>query len=383
MIGEVCKDKLLKYADTFEELARSYEEEFKVSDGSRQEILEERRFWENRQVLRIHLKEMARIMEDVAEEMTCFEPMGERKKKLLTQAMRREGIFVENPCYFFDEDGKRAMILSMSTSKRAGIGAEEVADMISVLLDRHLKPSVTSPYVVDKQRKVFVLEEEPRFLALTGFSKVAKQDERVSGDNVSVVERQNGSLVVMLSDGTGSGEQAGSDSARVLELMERMLDAGYRPQTAIEMANTSLFAERSEQNHPTLDVCKVDLCRGECEIRKVGAAASFLKRGAQVEVLSAPSLPLGIFQKPEAKPICVEVEDGDYLILLTDGITEVFGEEDYETLQDYLSGITEQNPSEIAKKILRAALYLSEGKVADDMTVGVIGIWEQNPCSDR
>ncbi|MGN0168070.1 MAG: SpoIIE family protein phosphatase [Acetatifactor sp.] len=375
-VSDLCRRRLLNYADTFYELARSYTKEFNPEQGDRQNLLTERRLWENRQVIRCHLTEMARIMTEVACEVMCYRPMEERKKRLIVQAMRQEGVRVENPCYVSQEDGRTEIVLTMSAIKRDGISAEEVADMISVLLDKRLKLSISSPYVVEKEPHSFILEEETEFLVLTGFSRATKESETVSGDNYVVMETEKGKLTVMLSDGTGSGEKAGKDSERVLDLMEKMLEAGYSDETAIDMVNTALFAAGEDQNHPTLDICDIDLYRGNCELRKVGGAVTFLKRAGEVEPLAAGSLPLGIFQKVEAAPIRKRLRDGDYLIMVSDGVVDAFGEEDYRTMCSFLAGIAEQNPGEIAEKLLRAALCAGGGRIQDDMTVGVIGIWE-------
>lgn len=376
-VSDLCRRRLLNYADTFYELARSYTREFQPEQQKdRQSLLTERRLWENRQVIRCHLTEMARIMTEVACEVMCYRPMEERKKRLIVQAMRQEGIRVENPCYASREDGRTEIVLTMSAIKKNGISAEEVADMISVLLDRRLKLSISSPYVVEKEPHSFVLEEETKYLVLTGFSRAVKENETISGDNYVVMETEKGKLTVILSDGTGSGEKAGKDSERVLDLMEKMLEAGYSDDTAIDMVNTALFAAGDDQNHPTLDICDIDLYRGSCELRKVGGAVTFLKRAGDVESLAAGSLPLGIFQQVEAVPIQKKLQDGDYLIMVSDGVVDAFGEEDYRTLCSFLAGIKEQNPGEIAEKLLRAALCAGGGRIQDDMTVGAIGIWK-------
>lgn len=375
-VSDLCRRRLLNYADTFYELARSYSREFSSDKEDRRSLLTEKRLWENRQVIRCHLTEVARIMTQVASEVMCYRPMEEKKRRLITQAMRQEGVRVENPCYASREDGRTEIVLTMSTLKRENISAEEVTDMISVLLDRRLKLSITSPFLVEREAHSFVLEEETEFLVLTGFSRAIKEEETVSGDNYAVLETEKGRLMVMLSDGTGSGEKAGRDSERVLDLMEKMLEAGYNSDTAIDMVNTALFAAGEDQNHPTLDVCDIDLYQGTCELRKVGGAVTFLKREDTVEVLAAGSLPLGIFQKVEIEPIRRKLQDSDCLIMVSDGIIDAFGEEDYSKLCSFLEGITEQNPGEIAEKLLRAALCAGGGRIQDDMTVGVIGIWE-------
>lgn len=375
-VSDLCRRRLLNYADTFYELAGSYGKEFQCEQADRQSLLTERRLWENRQVIRCHLTEMARIMTEVACEVMCYRPMEERKKRMIVQAMRQEGIRVESPCYVSREDGRTEIVLTMSSVKRNGISAEEVADMVSVLLDRRLKLSFSSPYVVEKEPHSFVLQEETEFVVLTGFSRAVKESESVSGDNYLVMEAEKGKLTVMLSDGTGSGEKAGKDSERVLDLMEKMLEAGYSDETAVEMVNTALFATGEDGNHPTLDICDVDLYEGSCELRKIGGAVTFLKRTDEVEILAAGSLPLGIFQKIEAVPIKRQLQDGDYLIMVSDGVTDAFGGEDYSTMSSFLAGIAEQNPGEIAEKLLRAAICAGGGRIADDMTVAVIGIWE-------
>ncbi len=375
-ISDLCRGRLLKYADTFYELAAGYAGEFQPDGEDRQSLFTERRLWENRQVIKSHLSEMAKIMTEVACEVMCYRPLEEKKRRLLIQAMRQEGIRVENPCYVSQDNGRTEIVLTLSTIKRGEISAEDVADMISVLLDRRLKLSAASPFLVEKKPHSFVLEEEAEFLVLTGFSRVVKEDEAVSGDNYAVLEAEKGRMTVMLSDGTGSGERAGRDSGRVLDLMEKMLEAGYSGETAIGMVNTALFAEGEDRNHPTLDLCGIDLYGGSCELRKVGGAVTFLKRDSEVEALAAGSLPLGIFQKVEAVPIRRKLQDGDYLVMLSDGVTDAFGEEDYSTLGSFLAGITEQNPGEIAEKVIRAAVCAGGGHIRDDMTVGVIGIWK-------
>lgn len=376
-VSDLCRRRLLNYADSFYELARSYDREFCPGEEDRQTVLSERRLWENRQILKSHLNEMAKIMTEVACEVLCYRPMEDKKKRLIIRAMHEEGIRVENPCYISRDDGNESVVLTMSTEKRAGASAEEAADMISVLLDRRLQLSASSPFVIDRNPQSFILEKEARFLALTGFARAIKENETVSGDNYAVLEAERGRLTVMLSDGTGSGEQAGKDSEQVLDLTEKFLEAGYSTDAAVKMINTALFAMGEDKNHPTLDICEIDLYSGSCELRKVGGAATFLKREREIEQLSESNLPLGIFQQAQLQPIQRGLRDGDYLVMVSDGVVDAFEELDYEnTMCAVLAEMKEQNPGELADKLLREALIAAGGRIKDDMTVGVIGIWE-------
>ena len=79
----------------------------------------------------------------------------------------------------------------------------------------------------------------------------------------------------------------------------------------------------------------------------------------------------------EAEPLCRELQDGDYLVMVSDGVVDAFGgEEGEDTLLSVIAGIQDRNPGEIAERLLRIALHASGGRIRDDMTIGVIGIWE-------
>ena len=376
-ISDLCRRRLLNYADSFQELAKSYDWEFEPEQGSRETLLMERRLWENGQIISGHLHEMAKIMTEAACEVLTFSPMEGRKRRMLVQALAEEGIHVEGPCYLPREDGRKAIVLTMSTQKNAKVSAEDAADMISVLLDRRFAPSTASPYMLEGLPQSFILEEEAGFLVLTGFSRAVKETETVSGDNYAVLEAEKGKVMVMLSDGTGSGEKADRESGRVLDLMEKMLGAGYGTDTAINMVNTAFYAADEDSNHPTLDLCEIDLYEGKCQMRKVGGAASFLKRSGMVEKLTAGNLPLGVFQQVEILPICRNLQDDDYVIMVSDGVMDAFGvEEDEDLMMNAIAGIQDSNPGEIADRLLRMAIRASGGRIQDDMTVGVIGIWK-------
>lgn len=376
-VSDLCKRKLLNYADTFTELSKSYDGEFQPVWNDRQRLLSEKRLWENRQIIREHLTEMAKIMTEVASEVVCFYPMEEKKRRMVTAALKEEGIRVENLSYLPRTTGKRDVALTMSTEIKGGISAEEAADMVSVLLDRRLQLSVTSPCRIDREPHSFILEEEAEFQVLTGFSRVTKENEEISGDNFAVIETEKGRVTVMLSDGTGSGEMAGKDSGHVLDLMEKMLEAGYSVDGAVNLVNTALFVMGEDRNHPTLDLCDIDLYGGSCRLYKAGGAVTFLKREENAEQLKAGTLPLGIFQQVDIPAIERQLQDGDYLIMVSDGVIDAFRGHDYEnTLEEVVAGIRERNPGEIADKILRMAICAGGGHIPDDMTVGVIGVWE-------
>lgn len=376
-VSELCRQRLLGYAESFQELARSFGTEFTAVTEDRQSLLEEWKLWENRQVISKNLEELAQIMTQVAMEELWYQPMEDKKYRLLLHTLRAEGMIAENICYLPNEKGRKTIGMTLCTEKKGGIPAGEAADMLSVLLKKQFQASVTTPYLVDQHKRSFVFVEEPHYIVLTGFSKAVKETENMSGDNYSIIESEKGNMTVLLSDGTGSGEQAGTESDRVLDLMEKMLEAGFGVEMAVNMINAAVFAAQKENSHPTLDICTLDLYQGCCDISKIGGAASFLKRENQVEEISMGNLPLGIFQSVQVQTVHKRLQDGDYLILMTDGVLDALEDTDCEALMaETIRGLTERNPQEIAEKLMQIVLCRCGGRILDDMTILVVGVWE-------
>lgn len=369
----LCRRKLMGYAESFDELGKSFRQEIQITGNDRQGILEKCLFQQSRQIMGDHLQEVAKIMERVAGEELDYQPLEEKKKKSLIQALRVEKIIAKDLCYIQDA-GTTGISMTLYTDKMR-CKASQVADILTVLLQKNLQPSPGSPYLVEREPHSFIFVEEPGYIALTGVSRAVKEGEKVSGDQYATMESEKGKLTLLLSDGTGSGEDAGRGSARVMDLMEKMLEAGFGNEASVNLLNSALYAQNEEGDHPTIDICSLDLYTGECEICKVGGAPTFWKSRRGVERIGGESLPLGIFQKAPVEWQSCRLQPGDVLVMMTDGILDM-PESGEERIEEMLSGLQEQNPQEIAEKLLAYAICSCGGRIRDDMTVLVLSFWE-------
>lgn len=391
-VNELCRQKLLGYSESFRELAKSFDGQYAEQEADamqgmygqqeadRQSILEERKLRENRRVICDNLNGMAQVMRKVAKEELYFEPLPNKENQLLIRALRDEGVRAEGLCRMPGERGQMALSMTLSVTRRGRRPASEVADILSVLLGRQMRVSAVSPYFVESEKHSFSFLEQPKYIVLTGFARAVRESETMSGDNYAFLESEKGKLTILLSDGTGSGEKANRDSERVLDLMEKMLEAGYGSEEALSLINSALFAREEDGNHPTLDICNIDLYQGSCQFLKVGGAVSFLKRGYEVENIEVGNLPLGIFQNIQVEALPYTVKNGGYIIMMTDGVLDAFGEDaPEEVLAEEIAELAEQNPGELAERLLHLAICRAEGHIYDDMTILVAGIWE-NSC---
>jgi stage II sporulation protein E len=320
-------------------------------------------------------------MEKLSESLSEYEPLESRKRRIIENTLEEEGIWLTDAFYVSDMSEKKDRLLiglGMYADKNHRVQAQDVSDLLSAVYKRKIRLSSSENRWIDSIEKVFMYVEEAEFIALNGYSRAVKDNEEMSGDNYSVMESEDGIARFILSDGTGSGDEASSDSTKVLDLMEKMLDTGYDPEMALQMLNTAFFTAGRELNHPTLDMCEIDLHSGECNILKSGAAVSFLKRGEQVEIIGGESLPLGYMRNADIVRRKLKMTGGDYLIMMTDGVLDALNAHEYEnTMKDIISTLRDENPKDMAGKLIQTVLCLSSGRIRDDMTVLVAGIYKR------
>ena len=393
LLPEYGRKKLLTYADSFSQLAKSFygmsqNDQLKETQGmvvapSRETFLWQKRLLENRELLAEHLREISRIMTGLATESFIMRPAGERDRYRISRELKKHGIYLHRLFCMTKENG----IMEVAATMKARLpmpgekeySVEDVAGLLSVTLKARLRPAAGSPTYLRDSLDTILFEEETRYTVMTGIARAVKEGENLSGDNYTFCELGQGRFAAVLSDGMGSGEDANRGSSMVVELFEQFLQSGFTPDGAAQLINGALMASVEETNVSTLDACYIDLYNGNCELLKVGGAASYIKRDGMIEKIESASLPLGVFGRMESVRVYKELSNGEYLIMISDGISECFSGPEGEALfEDMLGRMTIKEPGEIASAILRQTLFQSGGKVVDDMTVLVVGIWESN-----
>lgn len=382
LLPDYGKRKLLLYAQSFEELAKTFTQMSESSvetEQDRQVSLWKRRLKENRELLAEHLKEAAQIMAQVAQESYRFAPLEERQRRRLVHAFKEQGIVLKD-IFLIDQPGDRLLIsVTMKSKKEEVFTIDEVADFLSVLFEKRLLAEKNSIFFLRDSYETVVFEEEARYGVLSGVAKAVKENEKISGDNYSILEIRNGNVLMALSDGMGSGEKACRDSELVIELLEKCMESGFSKETAIEMINGVLIARAEEENMSTLDICDLDLHTGCVQLLKVGSSYTYLKREDMVEQIPSTTLPMGLFQKPEIESCERQLAEGDYVIMVSDGVVDSVQAENKEnTLCELIAALTTKNSKELANNILQFAIHQSGGRIQDDMTVLVLGLWENH-----
>lgn len=297
----------------------------------------------------------------------------------LRQQLRRYHIKMSNLSMQERRSKGRQLQMTLQCDPGRSVSVKLIERVISELLGHQVKESSQWSRLISPEPKKMVFLEEPEYFTMTGVARSSKQGQEVSGDSFSFFYDEDGEMAMILSDGMGSGEEAAKESETVLDLLERLLQAGFGEETAIRLMNSVLALRAEQKSFATLDMSMVNLYSGTCEFVKIGGAATFLKRGEWLECVSGETLPIGMIQKVDYDSLTKKLYDGDYIIMMSDGVLDAVPEEDR---KDFLSRVigcdTEKNPQVIAGRILNASLQCQNYEPQDDMTVLVCGMFKKN-----
>ncbi len=335
------------------------------------------RYLESRDAVVSQFRELAMILEEFSEQIEQAIDLTPEKERAIRREFAKHHMVVEHMLILGYDNNQKEAFLTVRTNHGRCIMAKEAAQVLGQAMGRERwTVARNSKSIVTRQASTIRFLEEGTYQVLYGVARTPKSGETVSGDNFTFCRNTPGQVVMSLSDGMGTGETAGRESRRVIELTEQLLAAGYMPKSALKLVNTVLLLSGEEQHPATIDLCCIDLYTGVLEVMKMGAAATFLIREDGVELLQACDVPAGMFHHVEPALISQKLWEDDRIVMVSDGVLDGLPGEDKErVMADYLEGIVKRNPQNMADEILEFAEQFAED-VRDDMTVLVAGIWK-------
>ena len=333
---------------------------------------------ESREAMSRQMMEVSQMLKMFTSELDSVTEVGRDEKRRVLCGLRGLGIHVKNLSIRRKYSDR---LLVQFQGKRKGshcITSRDVCGTLYDVLGVRFRLCGETKHVIGVEPGLMSYEEDVNFKTLTGMARVAKSGESVSGDNFSFLELRTGELLMLLSDGMGSGVLAGENSRCLVEVLENLLEAGFGKESAVRLLNSLFVMSYAGQTFTTLDMVSMNLYTGEMEVLKNGAAATFIKRGDEVETLYSSALPVGVELEVEPDQKRRQLQDGDIIVMVTDGIIDAFpGEEKEFYIENILVTMGSSNPSDIANRILMQALERGERMASDDMSVLVAGIWEK------
>ena len=357
---------------------RFLRETLEVFENATEILMWNNRMVQNREGYAGQLKSFAKMIQYTTRELDAGIFEDEHMEKRLKTRLKKAGIRMLSAVFYMTPQGKYEIHLTVKAMKGQSVSTRELVRLVGDSVGREMMPGRGERPVIGEDYCTVACMEGARFHTLQGVARIGKGCEKISGDTFLMTELPGGKQGIALSDGMGSGEDAFRESSMVVEMLEELLGAGFPVKTAVQMMNTALVIGREEVRFCTVDVALFDLYEGACEFVKAGAAATFLKRQGEVEIIRSATLPIGVLQDIEIDTETRRLESGDYVIMVTDGVMDALpaGEQDV-LMCTFIQDTDILNPRELAHHILGRVLEWSGEVPLDDMTVLVAGLWSK------
>lgn len=187
-----------------------------------------------------------------------------------------------------------------------------------------------------------------------------------NGDRCCSFTATRGLQYVIICDGMGTGIGAAEESKTALQLLKRLLCAGYTAPAALQCLN-SICALRSRAGAVTVDLLEVSLSTGRSRLYKWGAAPSYLLSPLGAQQIGTPGPPPGLSVTEQTqKAYKFSLAGAQRLVLISDGVPESEALHQCALHPDAPAG-------DLARELLRQSIISGQ----DDATVAIVGLQKE------
>ena len=336
------------------------------------------RLQENRDVIAQQLDAMAYIMADCAKEELDVTAQEGKLRATLQFAWKELGVVTEELRILRRSNEKLEICFCGHAKGKKCISVREMVKIINNVTGMIFLLMRDGKMLLGEESEVLIFQEASRLTAHYGVARAVREDETVCGDSFSFQLLDNGVCVMSLSDGMGSGAGACKESEMVIDLIEKFMEAGFHPRTALRMMNSAMVTHAEYNLFSTVDLMYLNLDSGKADFYKIGAAATFVRHKDQVACMELPGMPVGAFADQPVDSVNTQIDAGDFVVMMTDGVLDYLPVGDPKAvMQEILRNIEAKNPEQFSRQVLEQVLRLTGGHVRDDMTILVAGIWDR------
>ena len=320
------------------------------------------KFEEGRKLIADQIRNISKSIKGLSDDIENSAMLDLVKEKNILEELERHNIVVNKINYL--TKGKNEFKITID---------EKLVEIISNYLGEQLSAQKYGCNIYKDTCKI-VLTKVEKFVATTQAASLSRDGHVLCGDNYTYMEIDNGQYMMAICDGMGKGKRAYDESSTTIDILEKMIEAKIDNEIVIKTINNMLLLSNSDEIFSTLDLGIIDLKQGRLETVKMGACSTYIKRANNdVDFISSSSLPVGILSEIKLDRHNYKLNDGDYIIMVSDGIIDAGKNNDIgeNWLIYFLKKLNTYDPKEMIDKIMDRALELQLDKIEDDMTVMV------------
>lgn len=250
--------------------------------------------------------------------------------------------------------------LLLSVAGQAGLAIDNAQLHDQVVRQRVLERDLE---LASEVQKGFLPSRVPK-LDRFELSQYYEPADKVGGDYFDFISLPDNRMAIVLADVVGHGMAAALQTAQLSTALQFVLSNQTDPAAAIEELNEKMSLDSLDDRFITLCMLMLDMNESKISIVNAGHMPPLLCRKGQdpVELGSeVRDLPLLIMDTLEYSTVEVELQEGDLILLYTDGLTEsenaageLYG---IERVMDQARGV--HSGAELTKKLIADARNFS------------------------
>jgi PAS domain S-box-containing protein len=206
--------------------------------------------------------------------------------------------------------------------------------------------------------------------------RAAGRSNEVGGDFYDVFAATEGEWGFVIGDVVGKGAEAAAITSLVRATLQASTLRGDEPGDALRLVDESLRRRPGQVQFCSAVHGRLRPGRGgglDLRIFNAGHPVPLIvRRDGEVEPVEVHGTLLGVTAGPEFGEVAVRLEEGDSVVLYTDGATELRGGDPWRgeaALRAALEGARAASPRDLVERIEHQALVESGGELRDDLAL--------------
>ncbi len=325
-------------------------------------IAAENRVDEVRSVVTDQFEGISEMLNDLCREIEKGEMFDNAAAETVAAALKNIDVRPSECCCKIDKYGRMTVEIRLTDTRDTVINRIHIMRQVSLACDRDFDaPTLTK---IGGETLITICER-PLLKADVGVSQIACSNHSMCGDAYNYFLDGKGRMVMVLSDGMGTGGRAAVDGAMASGLIGRLIKAGFGYDCALRILNSSMLFKSTDESLATVDISVIDLFSGKTELLKAGAAPTLVRRSGRTGKAQSTSLPVGILREIGFDKATIRLKKGDILLMMSDGAAN----EGTEWICAELEAWGDGNAKELAEHIAMCAKRRREDNHEDDITV--------------
>lgn len=196
----------------------------------------------------------------------------------------------------------------------------------------------------------------------------------VSGDYYDYVVRPDGRVYFVIADVSGKGITAALVMASLATAFNIFAKDDPSPATLVRRLNETLAPKTAPRKFVTLFAGLLDPTNGAVQFANAGHVPPIWIRRSGLESLGETDMVVGLFPQASYRDHDIQLEEGDCLLMFTDGVVEAENDQEVElgaeAVEELVRDFCGLDSSSVVKRVEEAVLaYCGSASLADDLTI--------------